>query len=41
MWYKKYNAWNEAVGKLDGLKSANQWMLPEIGHTELINLFAG
>jgi len=41
MWYKKYNAWNDAIGKLDALKSANQWTLPEIGRTELINLFAG
>ena len=41
MWYKKYNAWNDVVAKLDGLKSACQWKLPDIGHTELINLFAG
>ena len=41
MWFKKYNAWNEAVGKLDGLKSANQWTLPGIGRTELISLFSG
>ena len=41
MWYEKYNAWNDVVAKLDGLKSANWWTLPDIGHTELINLFAG
>jgi len=41
MWYKKYNAWNDAVAKLDQLRSANQWTLPDIGRTELINLFAG
>ena len=41
MWYKKYNAWNDVVAKLDGLKSANQWTLPDIGRSELINLFAG
>ena len=41
MWYKKYNAWNDAIGKLSALKSAKQWTLPEIGRTELINLFAG
>ena len=41
MWYKKYCAWNEAVAKLDGLKSANQWTLPDISHSELINLFSG
>ena len=41
MWYKKYNAWNDAVAKLDELKAANQWTLPDIGRTELINLFAG
>jgi hypothetical protein len=41
MWYKKYNACNDAAAKLDGLKSANQWTLPDVGHTELINLFAG
>ena len=41
MWYKKYNAWNDIVVKLEGLKSANQWTLPDIGRTELINLFAG
>jgi hypothetical protein len=26
---------------LDGLKSANQWTLLDVGHSELINLFAG
>jgi hypothetical protein len=41
MWYKKYKAWNDAVAKLDGLRSANQWMLPDIGRSELINLFGG
>ncbi|KAF8805712.1 hypothetical protein BYT27DRAFT_7103959 [Phlegmacium glaucopus] len=41
MWYKKYNAWNDAVARLDGLRSANQWTLPDIGRTELINLFSG
>ena len=41
MWYKKYNAWNEIFAKLDGLKAANQWTLPDVGCTELINLFAG
>ena len=41
MWYKKYNAWNVVVAKLDEMKSANQWMLPDIGRTELINLFSG
>ncbi len=41
MWYKKYNAWNDAIGKLNALKSAKEWTLPEIGITELINLFAG
>jgi len=41
MWYKKYNAWYDAIAKLDGLKSSNQWTLPDIGHTELINLFSG
>jgi len=41
MWYWKYNAWNEAIAKLEGLKSTNQWTLPEVGRTELINLFAG
>jgi hypothetical protein len=41
MWYKKYNALIAAVAKLDELKSANQWTLPDIGQTELINLFAG
>lgn len=41
MWYKKYNAWNEAIAKLEQLKSANQWSLPGIGRTELINLFSG
>ena len=40
MWYKKYNAWNDAVAKLDEMKSANQWTLPDIGRTELINIFA-
>jgi len=41
MWYKKYNAWNDAIEKLNVLKAAKQWTLPEIGRTELINLFAG
>ena len=41
MWYKKYNAWNEAIAKLDGLKKAKQWKLPEIGRTEMINIFSG
>jgi hypothetical protein len=41
MWYKKYKAWNDVVAKLDRLKAANQWTLPDIGHTELINIFAG
>jgi hypothetical protein len=41
MWYNKYNAWNDAVAKLEELKSANQWTLQDIGRTELINLFAG
>jgi len=41
MWYKKYNAFNDAVAKLDGLRSANQWTLPDIGRSELIGLFAG
>ena len=40
-WYKKYNALNVTVAKLDGLKSANQWTLQDIGQTELINLFSG
>ena len=40
MWYKKYNACNDAVVKLDGLESANQWTLPDIGYTKLINIFA-
>ena len=38
MWYKKYNAWNDAIEKLNVLKAAKQWTLPEIGRTELINL---
>jgi hypothetical protein len=41
MWYKKYNAWNDVVVRLDGLKSENQWRLPDVGRTELINLFSG
>ena len=41
MWYKKYNALIAAAAKLDELKSANQWTLPDIGQTELINIFAG
>ena len=41
MWYKKYKAWNDVVAKLDRLKAANQWTLPDIGHSELINLFSG
>ena len=41
MWYKKYNAWNDLVAKLDRMTSANQWTLPTVSHTELINLFAG
>ena len=41
VWYKKYNAWNDAVAKLDELKSAGKWMLSDTGSTELINLFAG
>jgi hypothetical protein len=36
MWYKKYIAWNDAVAKLEELKSSNQWTLPETGQTELI-----
>lgn len=41
MWYKRYNGWNDAVAKLDGLKAAGQWTLPDVSQTELINLFAG
>lgn len=41
MWYKKYIAWNDAVAKLEELKSSNQWTLPETGQTELINIFSG
>jgi hypothetical protein len=41
MWYKKYNAWNDLVAKLDRMISANQWTLPAVSHTELINFFAG
>jgi hypothetical protein len=41
VWYKKYNALIAAAAKLDELKSANKWTLPDIGQTELINLFAG
>ena len=40
-WYKKYNALNDAVAKMNALKSANEWELADIGRTELINLFAG
>ena len=40
MWYKKYNAWNDVVAKLEQLKLANQWTLPDTGRTELINIFA-
>ena len=39
MYYKKYNAWNSVVAEMDRLKSANQWTLPDISNTELINLF--
>jgi len=41
MWYKKYNALNDVVAKLDRLKSSGQWTLPDISQTELINLFSG
>lgn len=40
MYYKKYNAWNSVVAEMDRLKSANQWTLPDIGYTKLINIFA-
>ena len=41
IWYKKYNAWNEAVAKLEELKLADKGVLSDVGSTELINLFAG
>ena len=41
MWYKKYNAWNEAVAKLEELKLAGKGVLSDVGSTELINIFAG
>jgi len=41
IWYKKYNAYNEAVAKLTQIKATSTWTLADIGHTELINIFGG
>ncbi len=41
VWYKKYNAYNEAVATLTQMKTAGTWKLADMGHTELIKIFEG
>lgn len=38
LWYRKYNAYQDAWSKLQKLRNLNQWPY-KIGRTELVNLF--